>query len=75
MEPIVDLANILLADIEWSPDKLHSPIQQDVPDNVLLLDELPLIPALPMAINPATPNSKVCNVYIDDITGEFVDNL
>ena len=27
-----------------------------------------------MSINPATPDSGVCNVYIDNITGVFVDN-
>ena len=74
MEPIVDLANVLLADPEWSPNKLHCPIQQDAPDNDLLLDDLLFAPVLPMAINPATPDSGVCNVYIDDITRVFVDN-
>ena len=72
-EPIVNLANVLLADPEWSPGKLHSPIQQDVP-NVLLPSDLPFSPAQPMAINPVTPDSGVCDVYIDDITRVFVDN-
>ena len=27
-----------------------------------------------MAINPATPDSGVCNVYINDITRVFVEN-
>ena len=57
MEPIVDLNNILLVDPEWSPDKLHYLIQQDVLGNVLLPDDLLFAPALPMEIDPATPDS------------------
>ena len=74
LEPIVDLANILLADPEWSLDKLDSPILQDVTEDILLPDNLPFAPALPMAIDPATLDSRVCDVYIDEITGVFVDN-
>ena len=36
-EPIVNLANVLLVDLEWSLEKLHSLIQQDVPDDVLII--------------------------------------
>ena len=67
-EPIAKLANVLLADPEWSPNKLHSPIQQDVPDNILLPDDLLFTPALPMAINPATPNSGIYEVYINSMS-------
>ena len=56
LELIVNFANVLLADSEWSLDKLHFPIQQDVPDNVLLPDDLPFTPALPIVNNPATPD-------------------
>ena len=73
-EIIADLANVLLVDLEWSLDKIHSPIQQDVSDNDLLPKELPFASELPMVINTATPDSGVCNVYIDDITRVFVDN-
>ena len=41
---------------------------------LLLPDNLLFAPALPMIIDPATPNSGVCAVYIVDITGVFVDN-
>ena len=74
LEPIFNFSNILLADPEWSLVKLHSPIQQDVLDNVLLTDDIPFAPALPMVINPATQDSGVCNVYIDNITGFFMVN-
>ena len=50
---------ILLVDPEWSLDELHSPIQQEFLNNILLLDKLPFSPALPMTIDPATPDSRV----------------
>ena len=74
LEPIVNLTNVLLVDPEWSPNKLHSPIQQDVPDDILLPGDLPFSLALPIAIVLATTNSGVYNVYINNITGVFVKN-
>ena len=53
---------------------LHSPIQQDVLNGILFHDNLPFAPALPIAIDPTSLDSGVSDVYIDDITGVFVDN-
>ena len=58
---------MLLTNPDWDPDDLHSPIQPIIPPPLLLDDEIPHTPALPLAVDIPISSLGKSDVYIDDM--------
>ena len=66
-EMVTDLSNDLPRDPNWDPDKLHHPLQKQVPTPEYLDDGIPLAPAREMAVNIPTTAKGRGDCFIDDI--------
>ena len=73
-EPIADLANALLESDNWDPFNMTSPLQDMVPNDELLDDDIPFTPALPLVVDVPTGNGAKNDIYIDDNVCVVVDN-
>ena len=73
-ESITDLANLLMNDKSWDPSKLHSNIQNSIPPDKCMNDDVPYATALPTTVSPPTNCSSKADVYIDDTTTISIDD-
>ena len=72
-EPTTDLANVIVNDPNWDPEELHSPLQDELPEDKFLPDDVPFAQALPMVVNIPIERHDKADVYIDDKTIITVD--
>ena len=66
-ESVCDLANMLLSHTGWDPHEIHSPIQPHIPPPLILNDDTPFQPALPLMVEIPISSLGKADVYIDDM--------
>ena len=66
-ESAADLANLLLADPDWDPYEIFSPIQEEIPPPEFYDDSITFEPALDMIVSIPTESKSKTDVYIDDM--------
>ena len=72
-EMVTDLSNDLPRDPNWDPDKLHHPLQKQVPTPEYLDNGIPLAPAREMAVDIPTTAKGRGDCFIDDIIRVFLN--
>ena len=65
-ESVCDLANAIMNDPDWDTNILHSPLQNRVPPDTLLPDNIPIAQALPTIVSPPLSMFAKNDIYIDD---------
>ena len=66
-EPAADLVTDILSCEDWSPQQLHSPQQNLIPEPSPLPHDIPFGEAKETIVNIPHKNSGKCDVYIDDM--------
>jgi hypothetical protein len=72
-ETICDLANAILHNNDWDPDKLFAPNQHLVPAQMLLDDDTPFAEGAELIVDIPIDPREMHDLYIDDIIGLTVD--
>jgi hypothetical protein len=72
-ETICDLANVIMKDKNWDPDKLYSPSTRLVPTPKPLEDDVPFGEAKELAVDIPVDPKGFCDLFIDDKGGLTVD--
>ena len=64
---VTDLANELIMNKDWTASHLRCPWQSQAPEPKTEPDDVPMMPARPLAVVPSTTTTAKVDVFIDDL--------